>query len=253
MATSYPTTLDSMTDPASTATLAGTPHATQHKNHNDQILALETLVGVTGSAVTTTHDFLAHGRVVNAQTDDYAIVLADAGKVINMNKGTAVNLTVPANATTAFLVGTVIQVIGIGAGLVTIVAAGGVTISAESLVFRAQYSTAWLLKTATNTWYLVGDTIITPPTYTQTYSTAARTVSNPTAGTLTDNSTGSSGGTTIAAIAAAVDPTAATLASTANAVATLAAMVNKNTADQLMLEKVVTAIIDDLQALKRFA
>lgn len=46
------------------------------------------------------------------------------------------------------------------------------------------------------------------------------------AGQLTDNSGGTSGGATIAAIAGAVDPTAATVASTANAIATLAAKIN---------------------------
>lgn len=85
--------------------------------------------------------------------------------------------------------------------------------------------------------------------YTQTYATALKTVANPTAATITDSSGGSSGGTTIAAIAGAVDPTAALKTDTANAIATLAAMVNKNTADLLADKKVITALIDDLQAL----
>jgi hypothetical protein len=46
------------------------------------------------------------------------------------------------------------------------------------------------------------------------------------AGQLTDNSGGTGGGNTIAAITGAVDPTAATIASTANAIATLAARLN---------------------------
>lgn len=84
--------------------------------------------------------------------------------------------------------------------------------------------------------------------YTQTYSTATRTVANPTAATITDNSGGSSGGGTIAAIGGAIDPTAALKADTANAIATLAAMVNKLTADNLVLIKLVTSLIDDEQA-----
>jgi hypothetical protein len=240
-----------MTDPAAGATLAATPHATQHKNHNDQILALETKVGINSSAVTTTLDFLSLARNVNAQTDNYTLVLADAGKVIHMNKGTAVNLTVPANATVAYLVGTVVQVTGIGAGLVTIVATGGVTISAESLVFRAQYSTAWLIKTATNTWVLVGDTVPTPPVFTQTYSTGNLTVANPTAATLTDNSAGTADTTLEALVSGAVYATDA--AAIRNNFADLAAMVNKLTADALDQKKNTTSIIDGVQALKLFA
>lgn len=45
-------------------------------------------------------------------------------------------------------------------------------------------------------------------------------------GQLTDNSGGTSGGSTVAAIVGAVDPTAATVTSTANAIATLAAKIN---------------------------
>ena len=80
--------------------------------------------------------------------------------------------------------------------------------------------------------------------YTQTYSTATKTVANPTAATLTDNS-GGSADTTLAAIGTTFNQS-----TIRNNFADLAAMVNKNTADQLMLEKVVTAIIDDLQAVK---
>lgn len=86
--------------------------------------------------------------------------------------------------------------------------------------------------------------------YTQTYSTADRTVAamtsaavTPTSATLTDSSGGTSGTLTIAAIGGAVDPTAALKTATANAVATLAAMVNKLTAD-------VAAVIADNTALR---
>lgn len=57
MSTNFPTSLDSFTNPQSTDTLSSVPHATQHQNHNDAITALETKVGVNGSAVTTTHDY----------------------------------------------------------------------------------------------------------------------------------------------------------------------------------------------------
>lgn len=94
----------------------------------------------------------------NTQTDDYTLVLGDAGKVIEMNKASAVVLTVPANADVAFPVGTVLEVCALGAGTVTIDPAAGVTIrSAGSLYdIAGQYGTASLRKRATNEWVLAG-------------------------------------------------------------------------------------------------
>lgn len=92
--------------------------------------------------------------------------------------------------------------------------------------------------------------IVQPAALTQTYSTADATLGNLTAADLTDNSGGTSGGTTIAAVVAAdVDTTAAGLATTKNAVATLAAMVDKNTADHADLAQFVNSAVDKLQAL----
>ena len=47
MATNYPTTLDTFTNPTSTDTLdsATVPHAAQHDNINDAVLAIETELG----------------------------------------------------------------------------------------------------------------------------------------------------------------------------------------------------------------
>ena len=78
--------------------------------------------------------------------------------------------------------------------------------------------------------------------YTQTYSTASRTQPAPTAATLTDNS-GGTANTTLEAISATF-----VQSEIRNNFADLAAMENKNTADVLALNKVVVALIDDLQA-----
>jgi len=47
MATNYPTSLDTFVNPASTDTLDSTtvPHAAQHDNINDAVLAIETELG----------------------------------------------------------------------------------------------------------------------------------------------------------------------------------------------------------------
>jgi len=55
MATSFPTSLDSLNNPASSDQLVG--HATQHSNANDAIEALQTKVGINSSANTSSLDY----------------------------------------------------------------------------------------------------------------------------------------------------------------------------------------------------
>ena len=97
-------------------------------------------------------------RTVNNQTSDYTLQLSDSTAYIRLNKATAANITVPANATVAFPVGTEIPVTQKGAGQVTFVAASGVTINtSETLKLRRQNSTALLIKVAADEWDLTGD------------------------------------------------------------------------------------------------
>jgi hypothetical protein len=97
------------------------------------------------------------------QTADYTPVLADQYQVlIPMNKATAVNFTIPTNASVAYPVGTVLTVLNKGAGACTIkavtsgtttVLSAGATAAQPTL---AQYKSAACIKTATDTWYIVG-------------------------------------------------------------------------------------------------
>jgi hypothetical protein len=94
----------------------------------------------------------------NAQTASYTLVLADKGKLVEMSVATANNLTVPLNSSVAYPTGTQINILQTGAGQTTVVATGGVTINATpGLKLRAQWSSATLIKRATDTWVLVGD------------------------------------------------------------------------------------------------
>jgi hypothetical protein len=95
----------------------------------------------------------------NRQTASYSLVLTDANKLVEMNVGTANNLTVPLNSSIAFPIGTQILLSQYGAGQTTVVATSGVTIRSASgkLKLNAQYSGATLIKIATNEWYLFGD------------------------------------------------------------------------------------------------
>ncbi len=95
----------------------------------------------------------------NRQAASYTLVLADAGKMVEMNVATANNLTVPLNSSVAFPIGTQIDVTQYGAGQTTFVATGGVTIRSTNswLKMNAQYGAATLVKVGTDEWYLFGN------------------------------------------------------------------------------------------------
>jgi hypothetical protein len=98
-----------------------------------------------------------------AQTNDYTAVIADAYQVLElMNKATAIAYKIPTNASVAFPIGTVLNILNIGAGVCTISAvtpgtttilSGGATSASPTL---AQYRSAACIKTGTDTWYVVG-------------------------------------------------------------------------------------------------
>jgi hypothetical protein len=97
---------------------------------------------------------------VSSQAAAYQFALGDAGTVVQSTDASAVIFTIPANATTAFLVGAQIAVVQAGAGQVTIAAASGVTLevpSSYTATTRAQWSTIVLTQVATNQWVVSGD------------------------------------------------------------------------------------------------
>ena len=102
---------------------------------------------------------------LNAQTATYTVVLTDnRNKLITMDVATANDFLIPTNANVAFPIGSVINVIQIGAGKTTIeaVTPGTTTISSTGATatapeLRAQFSAASCIKVATDTWYVVGD------------------------------------------------------------------------------------------------
>lgn len=57
MATSFPSSLDALTNPTSSDALNSPSHSAQHANANDAIEALEAKVGVDSSAVTSSHTY----------------------------------------------------------------------------------------------------------------------------------------------------------------------------------------------------
>ena len=84
--------------------------------------------------------------------------LTERDSLVEVNSASAVTVTVPANATVAYPVGTSIDILQTGAGQITVAGAVGVTINATpGLKLRTQWSGATLFKRATDTWVLYGD------------------------------------------------------------------------------------------------
>jgi hypothetical protein len=101
--------------------------------------------------------------VIADKTDDYTVAIVDSYQVlVSMNKGTAVALKIPTNATAAIPVGSVITILNKGAGLCTIsaVTSGTTTVLSAGAVAAsptlAQNKAATCIKVATDTWYVVG-------------------------------------------------------------------------------------------------
>ena len=101
----------------------------------------------------------------NAQTGTtYTFVLADANKLVTLNNASAITLYIPTDATVDFPLGTVINFQQIGVGQVTVSAATPGTTAVTSIgtsatapKTRARYSAGSCIKTAANTWTVVGD------------------------------------------------------------------------------------------------
>jgi hypothetical protein len=100
--------------------------------------------------------------VLSAVTSNYTLALTDSNDFIPLTSSSAFTITVPADNTVNFPVGTRIDMVQLGTGQVTV--AGQTNGAQTSLVrstpgakFRAQYSGATLVKISTNLWSLVGD------------------------------------------------------------------------------------------------
>jgi hypothetical protein len=118
----------------------------------------------TGDVLTAaTYNSLPTFTIGTANTADYTAVLADQYQALEiMNKATAIAFKIPTNASVAFPVGTAITILNIGVGSCTIsaVTSGTTTVLSSGAVAAAptlaQYKSAVCIKTATDTWYVVG-------------------------------------------------------------------------------------------------
>jgi hypothetical protein len=96
---------------------------------------------------------------LNAQTDNYTLVLADAGKLVTVNSASAKSVTIPTNTNVAFPTGTVVAVAALGDGVIDIKGDSGVTVNSTAGAtpkLSAKYAGAQCYKTATDTWLVIG-------------------------------------------------------------------------------------------------
>jgi len=125
---------------------------------------MPTFPAVTGEVLTAAiFNGLPAFTVQTAKTVDYTAASGDEyQQLIPMNKASAVAFKIPVDATYNFPIGTVITVLSIGVGTVTIsavtpgtttVLSAGATAASPTL---GQYKSAACIKTAANAWYIVG-------------------------------------------------------------------------------------------------
>lgn len=101
----------------------------------------------------------------NAQTGTaYTLALTDAPAasssqgIVSMNNAAANVVTIPLHASVAWLTGTILQIIQLGAGQTTVTCPGGSLVSASSFAARAQNSTLVITYLGSDVWVLSGDT-----------------------------------------------------------------------------------------------
>jgi len=98
----------------------------------------------------------------NTQTGTtYTAVLADADKMITLDNAAAITMTIPANASVAYPIGTKLNFMQLGAGAVTVtITTDTLNVNAAlTLVLNGQYATATAFKITATTWVLFGNLV----------------------------------------------------------------------------------------------
>ena len=122
-------------------------------NISGNYITANAAVGTTSS---TANSLGYLGTPINTQASTYTLVIGDQGATIYA----AGNITIPANGTTAFPVGTIINIIA-SAGITVAITSdtlqwGGQGSSQTGTRTLAQYAMATLVKVSSTTWYISG-------------------------------------------------------------------------------------------------
>lgn len=106
-------------------------------------------------AVADTKEALGKLAAIRTVTDNDTLVLADAGKTVEMNHASAKEFTIPPNSSVAFPLNTYINLVRIGAGALTIQGGTGVTlngVSTGTVTIPTQYGATTIYKRGTDEW-----------------------------------------------------------------------------------------------------
>jgi len=129
---------------AGTTNFYGISYPTSTDYVKDGAVAIQTVATGFDSAVAI--------PTYNAQTGaTYTFALSDTGKTVTANNASASTYTIPPTASVAWTANTTLNVINLGAGVVTFAAGAGVTVN-NTAATLAQYASAQLIRTALNTW-----------------------------------------------------------------------------------------------------
>ena len=144
---------------ASGAVLVGTGTSTTAWTTSPTVTGTATAGHVTTAGTLTAGVAVGQAVDLDRKTADYTLVLADAGKVIEINSGSSENVTIPPNSSVAFPLGTQIVIVRLGSGAVVIVEGSGVTTRSDDdkAKIKSQYSSCVLIKHETNEWYILGN------------------------------------------------------------------------------------------------
>jgi len=115
--------------------------------------------GIVFSDGTQTKEGVPSRTPIIQKTASYTLsALTERDSMIEVASSSATTITIPANSSVAYPVGTSIDILQTSTGQVTIAAGAGVTVNATpGLKLRTQWSGATLFKRATDTWVVYGD------------------------------------------------------------------------------------------------
>lgn len=175
MTITYPTTLDTLTNPTGTDLLensnAALDHDVQHSNANDAIEALEAKVGVNGSAVTTSHDY----KLSEVTSSDKAVGKTATQTLTNKTLTSPV-INVGSDATGDILyrnagvlarlpIGTNGQYLGVTGGALAYSTLTAATITDVNNAAPIGHVVDWLTNSAPTNWLLCDGSAVSRTTY----------------------------------------------------------------------------------------
>jgi hypothetical protein len=123
-------------------------------NLNASAITATSLNGVSVSSIISSSTL----SIIPAKTTAYTIQLGDKDKFLELN-GTF-TISIPTDEVTNFPIGSQVNILNIGSGVITIAAVTGGTTTVNGtpgLILRAQWSGATLIKRAANSWVVAGD------------------------------------------------------------------------------------------------